>query len=63
MVMGVDYNVPTVDGDFMGRAYPRLYIMTPFRESHLARMIANKALTICSFRRIRHTLYSGRWQW
>ena len=30
MVAGVDYNVPTIDGDYMGRAYPRLYIMTPY---------------------------------
>lgn len=29
LVVGVDYNVPTIDGDYMGRAYPRLYIMTP----------------------------------
>lgn len=50
MVMGVDYKVPTVDGDYMGRAYPRLYIMTPFREPPLARIGANEALTICSFR-------------
>lgn len=30
MVVSKDYNVPTIDGDYMGRAYPRLYIMTPF---------------------------------
>lgn len=31
IITGARYGgVPTVDGDFMGRAYPRLYIMTPF---------------------------------
>ncbi|KAK6005849.1 hypothetical protein QM012_007491 [Aureobasidium pullulans] len=30
MVTGTHYNVPTVDGDYMGRAYPRLYLWTPF---------------------------------
>lgn len=30
IITGVNYNVPTVDGDFMGRAYPRLYLKTPF---------------------------------
>ncbi|KXJ86069.1 hypothetical protein Micbo1qcDRAFT_219929, partial [Microdochium bolleyi] len=30
LVTGTDYNVPTIDGDYMGRAYPRLYLMTPF---------------------------------
>jgi len=37
MVTGVDYNVPTIDGDYMGRAYPRLYLMTPFRKFLLCR--------------------------
>lgn len=32
LLTGLHYNVPTVDGDFMGRAYPRLYIMTPYRK-------------------------------
>ncbi|EXJ83126.1 hypothetical protein A1O1_06745 [Capronia coronata CBS 617.96] len=30
LLVGKDYNVPTIDGDYMGRAYPRLYIMTPY---------------------------------
>ncbi|KAH7024574.1 uncharacterized protein B0I36DRAFT_416023 [Microdochium trichocladiopsis] len=30
LVTATDYNVPTIDGDYMGRAYPRLYLMTPF---------------------------------
>ncbi|KAL1867169.1 hypothetical protein VTK73DRAFT_4281 [Phialemonium thermophilum] len=30
LLTGVDYGVPAIDGDFMGRAYPRLYILTPF---------------------------------
>ncbi|KIX01409.1 uncharacterized protein Z518_09135 [Rhinocladiella mackenziei CBS 650.93] len=29
LLVGNSYNVPTIDGDFMGRAYPRIYIMTP----------------------------------
>ncbi|KAK5128089.1 hypothetical protein LTR85_005206 [Meristemomyces frigidus] len=29
LLTGIHYNVPTVDADFMGRAYPRLYIKTP----------------------------------
>ncbi|KXT17606.1 hypothetical protein AC579_10129 [Pseudocercospora musae] len=30
MVTGLHYGVPTVDGDFMGRAYPRMYLTTPY---------------------------------
>ncbi|KAK5173555.1 uncharacterized protein LTR77_002236 [Saxophila tyrrhenica] len=30
LITGIHYGVPTVDGDFMGRAYPRLYLKTPF---------------------------------
>lgn len=33
MLNSIHYGVPTIDGDFMGRAYPRLYILTPFRKS------------------------------
>lgn len=33
LLVGSQYGgVPTIDGDFMGRAYPRIYIMTPYRE-------------------------------
>ncbi|KAK5957754.1 hypothetical protein OHC33_000943 [Knufia fluminis] len=32
LLTGIKYNVPTIDGDFMGRAYPRIYILTPYRE-------------------------------
>lgn len=32
MLNAIPYNVPTIDGDLMGRAYPRLYIMTPYGE-------------------------------
>lgn len=32
LVCAIDYKVPTVDGDYMGRAYPRLYIATPYRK-------------------------------
>jgi DUF917 family protein len=33
MLVSAQYGqVPTIDGDFMGRAYPRVYIMTPYRE-------------------------------
>ncbi|KKY24432.1 putative n-methylhydantoinase a acetone beta subunit [Phaeomoniella chlamydospora] len=30
LLTAIDYSVPTVDGDFMGRAYPRLYMLTPW---------------------------------
>ncbi|KAK8154076.1 hypothetical protein BC567DRAFT_276983 [Phyllosticta citribraziliensis] len=30
MLNAIPNNVPTIDGDLMGRAYPRLYIMTPY---------------------------------
>ncbi|KAK6373611.1 hypothetical protein LTS17_008103 [Exophiala oligosperma] len=31
LLVGSQYGgVPTIDGDFMGRAYPRIYIMTPY---------------------------------
>ncbi|KAL1387424.1 hypothetical protein HDK64DRAFT_330579 [Phyllosticta capitalensis] len=30
MLNAIPYNVPTIDGDLMGRAYPRLYVMTPY---------------------------------
>jgi DUF917 family protein len=30
LITGLHYGVPTVDGDFMGRAYPRLYMKTPY---------------------------------
>nr|KAK5438916.1 hypothetical protein LTR18_008351 [Exophiala xenobiotica] len=31
MLVSAQYGqVPTIDGDFMGRAYPRVYIMTPY---------------------------------
>lgn len=46
LLVGNDYNVPTIDGDLMGRAYPRIYIMTPtskmHRDSHHA---ASQSLT------------------
>ena len=32
LITGLHYNVLTIDGDFMGRAYPRLYMLTPYRE-------------------------------
>ena len=30
MLTGLHYDVPAIDGDFMGRAYPRIYLLTPF---------------------------------
>lgn len=30
MLTGMHYGVPAVDGDFMGRAYPRSYLKTPY---------------------------------
>ncbi|KAJ9137866.1 Hydantoin utilization protein A [Pleurostoma richardsiae] len=30
MLTGLHYGVPAVDGDFMGRAYPRSYMKTPY---------------------------------
>ncbi|KAF4125452.1 N-methylhydantoinase A/oxoprolinase/acetone carboxylase, beta subunit [Geosmithia morbida] len=30
LLTALHYNVPTIDGDYMGRAYPRLYILTPY---------------------------------
>lgn len=35
MLTGIHYNVPAIDGDFMGRAYPRLYLLTPYRQRAL----------------------------
>lgn len=32
LLTGNHYGVPTIDGDYMGRAYPRLYILTPYCE-------------------------------
>ncbi|KAK3076099.1 hypothetical protein LTS18_013925, partial [Coniosporium uncinatum] len=40
MVVGDHYKVPTIDGDFMGRAYPRIYLQTPF--------LFGKSLTPCT---------------
>ncbi|RDW74917.1 hypothetical protein BP6252_06059 [Coleophoma cylindrospora] len=30
LMHSINYKTPTIDGDLMGRAYPRLYIMTPY---------------------------------
>ena len=40
LLTGLHYGVPTIDGDLMGRAYPRLYIMTP--------CLFGKAVTPCT---------------
>lgn len=33
MLTGLHYDTPRVDGDYMGRAYPCLYLATPYRNS------------------------------
>ncbi|KAK8222591.1 hypothetical protein BKA81DRAFT_296263, partial [Phyllosticta paracitricarpa] len=40
MLNAIPYNVPTIDGDLMARAYPRLYIMTPY--------VFGKSITPCT---------------
>jgi DUF917 family protein len=43
LLTAITYKVPTIDGDLMGRAYPRLYIMTPYRKSFPSYSLTNKS--------------------
>lgn len=46
LLTGIHWDLPTIDGDYMGRAYPRIYHSTTFGKTSTYLPMALKCLTI-----------------